>query len=183
MVSGRKIDSHIRSIGQECFSRFSHWIRLFRRGPKLRSFSTASANSSFSALSRSCRITGMLRVEVFSCDRMVCDPAYRARRGPYVGHTQQGAARERRYGNRMTNNVLCNICSGATFGAGPNGRMSVNGRLPRCCTCQSLERHVLACNELRLSYRKQSHRRNREGHIRRCPEQAMLSACPNTRTD
>lgn len=35
----------------------------------------------------------------------------------------------------------CNICGGREFGHGPNNRTSRNGFLPRCCTCQSLERH------------------------------------------
>jgi SAM-dependent methyltransferase len=35
----------------------------------------------------------------------------------------------------------CPICGGTTFVAGPKGRMSPNGMLPRCATCQSLERH------------------------------------------
>lgn len=35
----------------------------------------------------------------------------------------------------------CVICGGKNFGAGPGGRLAVNGSLPRCETCQSLERH------------------------------------------
>jgi SAM-dependent methyltransferase len=35
----------------------------------------------------------------------------------------------------------CPICGGTTFVAGPKGRMAPNGMLPRCATCQSLERH------------------------------------------
>lgn len=35
----------------------------------------------------------------------------------------------------------CPICGGATFGPGPRGRLSPNGKLPRCAGCNSLERH------------------------------------------
>ena len=35
----------------------------------------------------------------------------------------------------------CVICGGQSFGAGPGGRKAVTGLLPRCETCQSLERH------------------------------------------
>lgn len=36
----------------------------------------------------------------------------------------------------------CNICGAASFGPGPGGRMSYDGRTPpRCTGCQSLERH------------------------------------------
>ena len=35
----------------------------------------------------------------------------------------------------------CNICGGEEFGPGPNGRMAVNGNLPHCLHCGSLERH------------------------------------------
>ncbi len=35
----------------------------------------------------------------------------------------------------------CNICGGVTFGPGPGGRTSVNGKAPGCLTCGSLERH------------------------------------------
>ena len=35
----------------------------------------------------------------------------------------------------------CPICGGTAFGPGPRGRMSPNGRLPRCAGCNSLERH------------------------------------------
>lgn len=37
--------------------------------------------------------------------------------------------------------MKCVICEGEYFGAGPGGRMAVTGALPRCETCQSLERH------------------------------------------
>jgi hypothetical protein len=36
---------------------------------------------------------------------------------------------------------LCNICGGAEFEPGPGGRMTPEGSLPRCSTCESLERH------------------------------------------
>ena len=36
---------------------------------------------------------------------------------------------------------VCPICGSTSFEAGPNGRMSPNGVLPRCSGCQSLERH------------------------------------------
>lgn len=35
----------------------------------------------------------------------------------------------------------CVICGGQSFGTGPGGRMAVTGLMPRCETCQSLERH------------------------------------------
>lgn len=35
----------------------------------------------------------------------------------------------------------CVICGGQSFGAGPGGRKAVTGLMPRCETCQSLERH------------------------------------------
>ena len=35
----------------------------------------------------------------------------------------------------------CVICGGTTFGFGPSGRLAVTGAMPRCETCQSLERH------------------------------------------
>lgn len=35
----------------------------------------------------------------------------------------------------------CVICGGTSFGPGPTGRLAVTGALPRCETCQSLERH------------------------------------------
>ncbi len=35
----------------------------------------------------------------------------------------------------------CPICGGTTFGPGPRGRLSPNGKLPRCAGCKSLERH------------------------------------------
>jgi len=35
----------------------------------------------------------------------------------------------------------CPICGGTTFGPGPRGRLSPNGKLPRCAGCNSLERH------------------------------------------
>jgi hypothetical protein len=34
----------------------------------------------------------------------------------------------------------CNICEGREFEAGPNGRLSRSGALPRCSSCGSLER-------------------------------------------
>lgn len=37
--------------------------------------------------------------------------------------------------------VRCNICGSDEFARGPNGRLSLNGRLPRCLACDSLERH------------------------------------------
>jgi SAM-dependent methyltransferase len=37
--------------------------------------------------------------------------------------------------------AACNICGGTRFEPGPNGRMSGNGRAPRCSRCRSLERH------------------------------------------
>ena len=39
---------------------------------------------------------------------------------------------------------LCNICGGDKFGPGPGGRSSLNGRLPQCKSCLSLERHRTA---------------------------------------
>jgi hypothetical protein len=36
---------------------------------------------------------------------------------------------------------ICVICGGIAFGPGPGGRKSVSGAMPRCETCQSLERH------------------------------------------
>ncbi len=35
----------------------------------------------------------------------------------------------------------CPICGSTTFVPGPKGRMAPNGKLPRCATCLSLERH------------------------------------------
>ena len=35
----------------------------------------------------------------------------------------------------------CNVCAGTQFEPGPNGRLSSTGKLPRCGTCGSLERH------------------------------------------
>src|SRR5690349_12933346 len=35
----------------------------------------------------------------------------------------------------------CPICGGTEFGPGPRGRMALNGTMPRCTGCQSLERH------------------------------------------
>ena len=35
----------------------------------------------------------------------------------------------------------CVICGGIAFGPGPGGRKAVTGAMPRCETCQSLERH------------------------------------------
>jgi SAM-dependent methyltransferase len=35
----------------------------------------------------------------------------------------------------------CPICGSDTFGPGPKGRLSPNGKLPRCAQCGSLERH------------------------------------------
>ena len=37
--------------------------------------------------------------------------------------------------------AACPICGSQEFEAGPKGRMAPNGRLPRCSTCRSLERH------------------------------------------
>ena len=37
--------------------------------------------------------------------------------------------------------TTCNICGHATFVLGPNGRKTVNGKLPQCYNCHSLERH------------------------------------------
>ena len=37
--------------------------------------------------------------------------------------------------------AACPICGGTTFVAGPKGRLSPGGILPRCTGCQSLERH------------------------------------------
>ena len=37
--------------------------------------------------------------------------------------------------------AACPICGGTTFVAGPKGRLSPGGILPRCAGCQSLERH------------------------------------------
>jgi len=36
---------------------------------------------------------------------------------------------------------ICNICGGTTFGAGPAGRLTADGKLPHCAGCESLERH------------------------------------------
>jgi SAM-dependent methyltransferase len=36
---------------------------------------------------------------------------------------------------------ICNICGGTTFGAGPAGRMTADGKPPHCTGCDSLERH------------------------------------------
>jgi len=41
---------------------------------------------------------------------------------------------------------VCPICGGCSFGAGPAGRMSVEGLPPRCESCQSLERHRIQRN-------------------------------------
>ena len=35
----------------------------------------------------------------------------------------------------------CIICGGTSFGPGPGGRKAISGTMPRCETCQSLERH------------------------------------------
>jgi SAM-dependent methyltransferase len=35
----------------------------------------------------------------------------------------------------------CPICGSTVFVPGPKGRMAPNGRLPRCASCRSLERH------------------------------------------
>ena len=40
-----------------------------------------------------------------------------------------------------SNNAVCNICGGREFELGPNNRKSATRKLPRCTTCQSLERH------------------------------------------
>jgi SAM-dependent methyltransferase len=40
--------------------------------------------------------------------------------------------------------MACNICGNATFGGGPGNRVSRSGKLPRCSSCQSLERHRAA---------------------------------------
>lgn len=37
--------------------------------------------------------------------------------------------------------LACPICGGTKFVPGPKGRMSPNGKMPRCETCHSLERH------------------------------------------
>lgn len=37
--------------------------------------------------------------------------------------------------------AACPICGGTAFTAGPNGRLSPDGTLPRCTGCRSLERH------------------------------------------
>jgi SAM-dependent methyltransferase len=37
--------------------------------------------------------------------------------------------------------AVCPICGGTEFVPGPKGRMSPNGKMPRCATCLSLERH------------------------------------------
>lgn len=36
---------------------------------------------------------------------------------------------------------FCNICGGHTFSPGPRGRLSIEGKPPRCTVCGSLERH------------------------------------------
>ena len=40
-----------------------------------------------------------------------------------------------------TDVLVCPICGGSTFGPGPRGRMALNGTMPRCEGCKSLERH------------------------------------------
>ncbi|HSW07424.1 class I SAM-dependent methyltransferase [Aquabacterium sp.] len=52
------------------------------------------------------------------------------------------SAREIRLAQRPS--VRCNICGSTEFGLGPNDRTSVNGQLPRCLQCGSLERHRIA---------------------------------------
>ena len=37
--------------------------------------------------------------------------------------------------------MMCNICGASEFRAGPGQRLSVNGLLPQCVQCHSLERH------------------------------------------
>jgi SAM-dependent methyltransferase len=37
--------------------------------------------------------------------------------------------------------AACNICGGTTFGPGPAGRMTADGKPPHCTQCGSLERH------------------------------------------
>jgi hypothetical protein len=44
-----------------------------------------------------------------------------------------------RLGDRV--GAICNICGGAEFEPGPNGRLAPNGLPPRCVSCGSLERH------------------------------------------
>ena len=36
---------------------------------------------------------------------------------------------------------VCNICGGNKFASGPGGRLSETGKLPKCESCSSLERH------------------------------------------
>lgn len=36
---------------------------------------------------------------------------------------------------------ICNICGGNEFVSGPGGRLSDTGKLPKCKSCSSLERH------------------------------------------
>jgi hypothetical protein len=40
-----------------------------------------------------------------------------------------------------TGSTVCNICGHSAFGSGPNGRYAQTGQPPRCCVCDSLERH------------------------------------------
>lgn len=42
---------------------------------------------------------------------------------------------------RAQRDMICNICGGTSFMAGPLGRMATNGDAPRCQKCGSLERH------------------------------------------
>lgn len=57
-----------------------------------------------------------------------------------LAHYLRIGRKERRYPVRPVNGV-CNICEGQSFGHGPKGRYGILGQLPRCTSCQSLERH------------------------------------------
>lgn len=41
----------------------------------------------------------------------------------------------------LTNDAICSICGSGEFTKGPNGRLTLDGRAPRCVKCASLERH------------------------------------------